>query len=688
MCLLRNSFFLLVGDLVPRNDIDREKHSTCEFRVMITDTGGHICYSDVFVEVLDKNDNKPIFTQMDYVIPVRENASVSAMLARVQALDADKGRNRKVSYQLTSSLGSFSIHPTTGIVVLEKALEQRKHRNYTLSVEAVDNGNSALSSSAKVTIIVLAKSDRPPEFSRTSYVYSVSENSGIGHLVGNVETAKKSEKSTEVVEFELVTGDKSTFDLDERTGSIKLLKSLDYEKAKTITLMIKAKYSHLPSLSSVVMVTVNVLDENDNAPVFSKAKYETSVDENIRAGSFVLQVFADDLDDGDNGRVSYRLVSTGQEIPFKIDKTTGVIKIAGSKPVDREERDRYVFSIRAYDLGSPSLFKDVIVNVSVADLNDNAPIVDHPNATKIIQEGIRAATVVFSWTATDRDSGKNAAPFTYTLIKGQESFDIVDETNVKGSLITSGIIKASVKSTYEIVVRVTDNGSPPQSSLCRLTLHVVKKSKERPEIVEPTVFFLVVDNPTELVTVGRVRVTDKDKDDLHQFRISKGNDDNTFSVGTLDGTIKGRPRQGIYTIHIEVSDGRYLVSSVITIIVNTVSEDLYQNSVLLTALDIPADDFVRDKMRDFANYILSITPAKIQNLAIWAVQTRDQRRKTRDLESTSDTDIAFAVKRTDGVSESSLPLDYILNIFNLAQCNAIQVNFALCLDDFAAVFLV
>ena len=605
------------------------------------------------MEILDKNDNRPVFSQDKYVIPVRENASISSMVARVHALDKDKGRNRKVSYRLaSSSAGVFSVQPTTGIIILEKPLNKDQQHRHSLVVEAIDDGNPALSSSADVSILILAKSDKPPEFANGSYVFTVSESATSGHQIGRVRTITKSTSDVKKIDFELVSGDKATFSVDKNSGAVKLLKKVDYEQIQTFVLSVKAKYARLPSLSSVVSVIVNVLDVNDNAPVFSRKMYTTSVDENVRTGSFVLQVFAEDADKGDNSRVKYRLVNSGFT-PFKIDKSTGLISVDGTKPLDREERDHYEFKVRAYDLGTPPLFTDATVNVSIADLNDNSPVVDQPNATKIVQESQRVVTqgtVIFSWIASDLDTSKNGPPFTYTLIEGDKTkFNIVDESDTKGSVIAAKDLHASENSIYTLKVRVTDNGSPPKSSLCRLTVHVVKESVARPVIVEPTVFFLVGNNPSELVTVGRVRVTDTDKDDLHQFSIRSGNDDKTFSIESLTGLIKGRPRRGIYTLNVEVSDGKYVASAIIKVIANPVTEDTHQNSMVLTALDISADEFVRDKMKDFANHVRLITSARIENIVIWAVQTRDQRRKARDLTTTTDTDIAFAVRRTDEV---------------------------------------
>ena len=634
------------GELMPRSGIDREKHSTCNFRVLVTDQSGHSCYSEVFVKILDKNDNRPVFRQSNYIVPVRENASVSSMITRIQATDKDKGPNRKVSYRLVGS-DLFTVQPRTGIIVLEKPLNKKVKSSHSLTVEAYDDGNPALSSSVSVNVVVLGASEQPPEFTKQLFVFSVPENLAVNGVVGAIETVQKTGSKQGSIVYDLAAGNRSMFIVERNTGKVLLRKELDYEKVKSMSFSVRAIYTHVASLSSVVPVTVNVQDINDNHPVFSHEVYMATVDENVRAGSYVTQVFAEDKDAGLNGRVAFRLVKSGEDVPFKVDKQTGIIRVAGSVPIDREQRGHYLFKIRAFDAGTPSLFSDATVNVTIADLNDNPPEIDKPNATVIVQNPKRG-DMLFSWISSDRDSSKNGPPFTYTIIKGDKSkFHIVDESDVKGSLIADASLGEGTR--YDIVVRVTDNGSPPQSSVCYLTVFAVKEGRAKPIITEPTMFFTVIAKPFDFVRIGSVRIVDKDQFGLHHFKITEGNDDNTFSIESLTGLITGRPNQGIYTLGLEVSDGRYTSTAMITVIVNVITDEVHQNSVVVTALGISAGDFVQGKMKSFANHIRRMFSAKIENLIIWAIQTKDAKRKTREIGSRSDTEVAFAVRRTNEV---------------------------------------
>jgi protocadherin Fat 4 len=60
----------------------------------------------------------------------------------------------------------------------------------------------------------------------------------------------------------------------------------------------QAQDSGRPSLSSTLTVYFNVLDLNDNAPLFDPMSYSNEVFENVTVGTSVVTVSATDLDSG------------------------------------------------------------------------------------------------------------------------------------------------------------------------------------------------------------------------------------------------------------------------------------------------------------------------------------------------------------------------------------------------------
>lgn len=64
------------------------------------------------------------------------------------------------------------------------------------------------------------------------------------------------------------------FSIDRFSGKITLAQSLDHERQQQYTLRVQASdMAHITETS----ITVNVLDENDNAPVFSTQSYHASL---------------------------------------------------------------------------------------------------------------------------------------------------------------------------------------------------------------------------------------------------------------------------------------------------------------------------------------------------------------------------------------------------------------------------
>lgn len=130
-----------------------------------------------------------------------------------------------------------------------------------------------------------------------------------------------------------------------------------------------------PQRTGSVDVTINVLDANDNAPVFENISHVAVILESHELDSIVHRVSAIDKDKGDNGRVTYSfseqtLKDYGKI--FRIDANKGNIFLRMG--LDREKQVEYWLYVVASD--SPAegrLTTQTTVNIHLIDLNDNAP---------------------------------------------------------------------------------------------------------------------------------------------------------------------------------------------------------------------------------------------------------------------------------------------------------------------------
>lgn len=87
-----------------------------------------------------------------------------------------------------------------------------------------------------------------------------------------------------------------TFLLNPVTGVFNVTRPLDYETQQYYILTAKARDGG--GQASLVRVYFNVLDVNDNPPIFNTSVYSTSVSESLPPGSSIITVGASDADDG------------------------------------------------------------------------------------------------------------------------------------------------------------------------------------------------------------------------------------------------------------------------------------------------------------------------------------------------------------------------------------------------------
>lgn len=86
------------------------------------------------------------------------------------------------------------------------------------------------------------------------------------------------------------------FFLNPVTGVFNLTRALDYEAQQYYILTIRAEDGG--GQFTTIRVYFNILDINDNPPVFSMTSYSTSLMENLAPGSAILNFSVTDADDG------------------------------------------------------------------------------------------------------------------------------------------------------------------------------------------------------------------------------------------------------------------------------------------------------------------------------------------------------------------------------------------------------
>ncbi|XP_012869320.1 PREDICTED: cadherin-12 [Dipodomys ordii] len=262
--------------------------------------------------------------------------------------------------------------------------------------------------------------------------YMGSEPQYVGKLHSDLDKGEGTVKYT-------LSGDGAgtVFTIDETTGDIHAIRSLDREEKPFYTLRAQAvDIETRKPLEPESEFIIKVQDINDNEPKFLDGPYTASVPEMSPVGAYVLQVKATDADDptyGNSARVVYSILQ-GQPY-FSIDPKTGVIRTALPN-MDREVKEQYQVLIQAKDMGGQlgGLAGTTLVNITLTDVNDNPPRFPKSIFHLKVPESSPIGSAIGRIRAVDPDFGQNAE-IEYNIVPGDGGnlFDIVtDEATQEG----------------------------------------------------------------------------------------------------------------------------------------------------------------------------------------------------------------------------------------------------------------
>lgn len=296
----------------------------------------------------------------------------------MKATDKDLGDNAKIVFTLDSvSQRWFSVDSSTGKISSIVSLDHEDRATHVVTVTARDSGTPALQATTLVKVTVNDINDNRPRFAK-DYSTALLENTAVNSTVLHVHALDPDSGINGKIFYKIASGnDLGYFKIDKSSGIIAVAKLPDREKHSMFTLNVSAgnppKYAlSTPPSRSNCLVSIVILDANDNVPTITNNVSDAQIEENSEKEKFVLHVVGNDNDIGVNGEIRYDIVAGNIKNAFKIDRYTGVITSRFS--LDREIIARYVLSVRVMDKGSPRLSstKDVVVNVS--DVDDNAPV--------------------------------------------------------------------------------------------------------------------------------------------------------------------------------------------------------------------------------------------------------------------------------------------------------------------------
>uniref|UniRef100_A0A3B4ZPN9 Protocadherin-15 n=1 Tax=Stegastes partitus TaxID=144197 RepID=A0A3B4ZPN9_9TELE len=360
------------------------------FQVEAVDQGGVMppgqATVTVRITVRDMNDFSPIFSQDLYKGMVAPNAEKGTVITTVFAEDRDPPGTPasfvryRVDLDRSPYSGSiFDVEEESGRVITRVNLNEEPSVTFKLFLIAFDDGEPVKTNSTLVEITVLQPS-RIPIFTQEEYKFApVSELAPFGTPVGTILAAA----INQTIFYSIVAGNElGHFQVNNKTGVISTAKPLDYENVTSYVLRVQADSMlvvmsnlRVPSKTNTAKVFIEVQDENDHHPVFSRKLYIGGVTEDTKIFSSVLKI-ATDRDTGNYSAMAYRLIipptAEGQD-SFVIETYTGIIKSA--MMFRNMRRSYFSFEVIATDDYGKGLSSSAEVVVSVVNALDMQVVV-------------------------------------------------------------------------------------------------------------------------------------------------------------------------------------------------------------------------------------------------------------------------------------------------------------------------
>uniref|UniRef100_H2MVT5 Cadherin EGF LAG seven-pass G-type receptor 1a n=1 Tax=Oryzias latipes TaxID=8090 RepID=H2MVT5_ORYLA len=520
------------GSITTIQALDREVKDTHYFKVSATDNGSpkRSAASFLTVTVSDTNDHVPVFEQNEYRASIRENVEVGFEVMTIRATDGDAPSNANMIYKIVNDdkvNSVFEIDARSGLVRVRERPDREARARYKLIVEANDRGKDpgALSATATVHISVEDENDNYPQFSEKRYVAQVPENVAVNTKIIQVEAMDKDEGNNAKVHYSIVSGNvKGQFYIHSPTGVIDVINPLDYEVIREYNLRIKAQDGGRPPLiNGSGIVVVQVVDVNDNAPMFVSTPFQATVLENVAIGYSVIHIQAIDGDSGENARLEYRLTDTSPGFPFTVNNSTGWITV--SEELDRETTEFYTFGVEARDHGVPVMSSSAAVSITVLDVNDNVPTFTEKTYSLKINEDALVGTSVLTVTAVDRDVNNVVA---YQISSGNTRNRFAITSQSGGGLITLAL-PLDYKQERQYVLTVTASDGTRYDT-AQVFINVTDANTHRPVFQSSNYQVLVSEEKPVGSTVAMISATDEDtgenarityimEDNIPQFKI-------------------------------------------------------------------------------------------------------------------------------------------------------------------------
>ncbi len=463
-----------------------------------------------------------IGSQSNNVAPVISNQTFTAsqgttngtLVGKVVASDPNTGQT--LSYTITSgnTNNAFALNQSNGNLTVANTSALNGNA-FNLIVKVTDNGTPVLSSQATITVNITIPNQAPVINNQS---FTISQNAANGTLAGTVVASDPNTGQT--LAYTITSGNtNSAFALNQSSGKLTVANASALN-SNAFNLIVKVTDNGTPVLSSQATITVNITIPN-LAPVINNQSF--TVSQNAANGTLAGTVVASDPNTGQT--LAYTITSGNTNSAFALNQSSGKLTVANASALNG---NAFNLIVRVTDNGTPALWAQATITVNITAAANQAPVINNQSfsISQNTANGALAGTVV----ASDPNTGQTLA---YTITSGNTNNAFaINQTNGKITVANTSALNCNA---FNLIVRVTDNGTPALWAQATITINIEGSTNQAPVIADQT--FTLSQNATNGTYIGTVVASDPNPGQTINFIIISGNPNWAIALGGTQGKL-------------------------------------------------------------------------------------------------------------------------------------------------------
>ncbi|NWH20404.1 CDHR3 protein, partial [Grus americana] len=535
-----------------------------DLQIFVEDTTGRTDLNILTVQVTDKNE-RPVFRGNMAIQTVTIYVLEGTPPECIYQVDAADPENAELKYSLLPAPVPFMVLESGAIFSTKEFDYEKDPHCYFLNVTVTDP--EGLNSTKTVNINIININDERPYFTTKQRIYRIPEEQSPGTVVANITAKDPDDENSPSRLFYSIQSSDRYFSINPSTGVLQVAGRIDRDALPlrlhpNVSVIIQVEDSPSVGHASEMEITIIIDDINDNSPECNPSTFRKEANENMTAGTFLLDLrnYCKDIDvNPSNNQFNFVGLSGFGSNNFALESTgSGRLVMTGS--IDLENPANlgvgvYSLTVRVQDSAYPNysskypfytsfdifLCYIIYIYIRIKPVNEFFPVFSNLSYEFNVSEIAKVGSSIGRVNARDKDWPPSV--ITYSIVAGGSTRDY---TNVFWINPTKGDVKILARLDYEttqkhiLTVQASDQEKTATASV---TVNVLEVNDEEP-ICSPNFYSFQIPVSIAVGTnINGFRIECQDRDsDPRSFRyfINEGNMNNHFTFSPSAGSNTSR----------------------------------------------------------------------------------------------------------------------------------------------------